>query len=283
MAILQGTPSRTVQKIYNYHASKEEQSRPYLGGSQIGESCDRKLWYSFRWSFDINFSGQMKRLFETGHLAEPRLIKELRSIGITVYDFDAQGKQYGFSLIEDHFRGHIDAVIVGIQEAPKTPHLAEFKTHNQKSFTVLLKKGVQESKPIHYAQMQIYMGALELKRAFYLAVNKNTDELYQERIEFDKKMYEAILLKAKRIIYAATPPEKINENPAWYECKLCDFSKICHSGFTVNKNCRTCIYSKPGESGQWFCSDSSKGMDIDAQRKGCDHYTVIPELDTIPF
>ena len=33
--------------------------------------------------------------------------------------------------------------------------------------------------------MQSYMHLAGLERAFYLAVNKNTDELYQERIRYD--------------------------------------------------------------------------------------------------
>ena len=47
---------------------------------------------------------------------------------------------------------------LGIPEAPKTWHVLEFKTHNSKSFAKLEKEGVQKSNPMHYAQMQVYMG-----------------------------------------------------------------------------------------------------------------------------
>ena len=45
--------------------------------------------------------------------------------------------------------------------------------------------------------MQIYMHLLGLKRALYLAKNKNTDELYSERIKYDKAEAERLLLKAR--------------------------------------------------------------------------------------
>jgi hypothetical protein len=38
-----------------------------------------------------------------------------------------------------HFGGSMDAVALGIPEAPKTWHLCEFKTHNAKSFADLQK------------------------------------------------------------------------------------------------------------------------------------------------
>ena len=49
-------------------------------------------------------------------------------------------------------------------EAPKTWHVLEFKTHGVKSFADLTAKGVVLSKPQHAAQMQIYMHLTGIKR-----------------------------------------------------------------------------------------------------------------------
>ena len=62
--------------------------------------------------------------------------------------------------------------------------------------------------------MQAYMHLAGIDRAFYLAVCKDTDELYQERIHHDAEAGLRILAKAERIVVrpgrrhgsARTPP-----------------------------------------------------------------------------
>ncbi len=123
----------------------------------------------------------------------------------------------------------MDAAILGVPEAPKTYHVAEFKTHNAKSFTTLQKDGVEKAKPEHYAQMQIYMHWSQLTRALYLAVNKDNDELYGERVRYDETFAKALETKAERIVYGAAPPEGISTEPAFYKCKFCPASVVCHT------------------------------------------------------
>ena len=64
------------------------------------------------------------------------------------------------------------------------------------SFAQLLKVGVREHKPQHFAQMQIYMHLTGITRAMYLAVNKDTDDLFVERIEVDRAYAERLIDKA---------------------------------------------------------------------------------------
>ncbi len=64
--------------------------RWHLGGSQIGETCSRKLWYIFRWCFreipeTIEEYGRKQRLFNRGHREEEHFIKMLEGIGCKVY------------------------------------------------------------------------------------------------------------------------------------------------------------------------------------------------------
>ena len=92
------------------------------------------------------------------------------------------------------------AVAIGFAEAPKAWHVCEFKTHGHKSFAKLVAEGVERSKPLHWAQMQAYMQMAGIDRAFYLAVCKDTDELYQERIRHDADAGLRILAKAARIV-----------------------------------------------------------------------------------
>lgn len=250
----------------------------------IGRPCSRELWLMFRWVKRASFSGRMLRLFETGHLEEPRLIQNLRQAGVEVLDVDpATNEQWAVSYFGGHFRGHADGAAIGIHAAPKTWHLLEFKTHNAKSFAKLQSEGVQKCKPEHFDQMQVYMHGLQLTRAYYLARNKDTDALHGERLDYDKDHAERVLERASRIIFAAEPPIPISKDSSFYLCKFCDFSMYCYPGMTdlpqpmPEKNCRTCIHSTPLEHGGWHCE--SKGYSVD-QDEGmvCQNHRFIPML-----
>ena len=56
-----------VKAIYEaYTNARRNAHRPHLGGSQIGHSCSRALWYQFRWTWREEHPGRILRLFETG-------------------------------------------------------------------------------------------------------------------------------------------------------------------------------------------------------------------------
>jgi Uncharacterised protein family UPF0547 len=160
MAILPPPPTPTRSAIYAaYEANRDDGFRDHLGASLIGKHCERALWFDFRWVTPVQFSGRILRLFESGQLEEARLVRNLRATGATVLDRDPEtGRQWRVEAHGGHFGGSLDAVAIGLKEAPKTWHVVEFKTHSTKSFFDLTTKGVAQSKPQHWAQMQIYTG-----------------------------------------------------------------------------------------------------------------------------
>ena len=222
--------SPVVTAIYAWHkkVGDAEPSRGYCGASEIGHSCERYLWYVFRGCCKEVLSGRKYRLFETGELAETRFCRELRGIGCKVFELDENGEQFAVHAHGGHFSAHMDGAILGVPGAEKTWHVGEFKTHSNKNFNKLKKGGVLKEFPKHCAQMQAYMGLTGMKRALYLAVNKDTDELYAERIHFDRMKFEALKLKALRIITSNTPPPRLSERPDWYECNWCPAQSLCH-------------------------------------------------------
>ena len=285
MADIENFTDLVTAAIYEQYkkSGDAEKARPYLGASAIGGECKRALWYSFRWASKEDFDGRMYRLFQSGHLAEPRFIADLRAIGCTVWDCDpATGKQFGASHFGGHMRGHCDGVAKGIPGGGNKPHLLEFKTHSAKSFADLKKKGMQAAKPQHWAQCQWYMGKMNLDRALYLAVNKDTDELYSERIEFDQVEYEKILAKAESIIFAAEPPPKISDDPKFFICNWCSHNAVCHGNRTPALSCRTCVHSTPEREGdgRWSCAKHGPEIPLHAQRTGCGHHLPLPFLIT---
>ena len=136
MAALPPPPAATVAAIYAaYEATRGDGFRDHLGASLIGKPCERALWYDFRWITPATFPGRILRLFETGQLEEARLVRNLRATGATVLDVDPEtGRQFRVEAVGGHFGGSLDAVAIGLIEAPKTWHVVEFKTHSARSF-----------------------------------------------------------------------------------------------------------------------------------------------------
>ena len=279
MAELPAITSLTREAIFaGYEADASDGFRSHLGASLIGKACERALWYDFRWTTKARFEGRVLRLFETGNREEERLVRNLRRTGATVLEVDPEtGRQFRVQAHGGHFGGSLDGVALHLLEAPKAWHVLEFKTHSNKSFTDLVAKKVRESKPQHFAQMQIYMNLMGMNRAMYLAVNKDTDDLYVQRVEADVAYTEQLLEKARRIIFAPTPLPRISEEPSWYQCRLCDHADVCHGSRAAEVNCRTCLHSSPVEGG-WHCDRHQKPLSEVDQRTGCEQHLYLPPL-----
>lgn len=299
--------------------------RPHLGGSMIGEKCERKLVYSFRWAKQPKHTGRLLRLFNRGHLEEFRFVAYLRRIGAEVreyserlmyhpesdsyitaaWDDDSHAlasqcddvtelefhrnrakeqqrielKQWRILDVQGHFGGSLDGIACNVPGMPDLDEevLVEFKTHNEKSFIKLVREGVRATKPLHYAQMQIYMFKKGLRRALYMAVNKNDDDLYTEWVELDPMMGPQLIEKADRVIHAKTLPNRIAKHASWMDCKLCEFKDICHHGEPMLRHCRTCVHATPVEDGQWHCGKWNAIIPVDAILKGCDSHEYITD------
>jgi len=285
--------SKTVSAIFAQYkkTAEAEPVRGYLGASIIGHPCERYLWYCFRQCCRPRFDGRMYRLLQTGDREEERFVNDLRMIGCEVHDCDQDGEQFAVSAFGGHFSGHMDGCALGIPEAPKTWHVLEFKTHNASSFRKLAKESVKASKPQHYAQMMIYMHLSGMKRALYLAKNKDTDDLHSERIRYDKTEAEQLMEKAHRIITISEPRNRISDRSDYYQCNWCDARQICWGGsnnepalLVPSLSCRQCCHATPiireSLDGKpwWHCEKQNAPISCD---EICKNHLVLPGL--IPF
>ena len=292
MAKIEATLKPTAKAIYaQYEKDNDDWRRDHLGASLIGDSCSRSLWYGFRWAIDPKFDGRILRLFERGQREESWIIEDLRALGMEVWEADTtktvenedgtvEHPQYRFEAFGGHMGGGMDGVVRGVLEAPKTPHVLEVKTSNDKRFKVLQRDGVKIAQPKHYAQVQTYMKGFKLKRALYVCVNKNTDEIYTERVHYDAAFAKMIMSKAENVIGSPTPLEKLSDDPSFWECKFCDHRPVCHGMEfdQLERNCRTCVASTPQGDGTWTCDHHGLQLDSEAQRKGCADHLFIPQL-----
>jgi len=260
-------------------ANQDDGFRPHLGGSQIGAECERAIWYGFRWTTRVRHGGRLLRLFDRGQREEERIIAALRAIGVTALDIDPDtGRQWSMRDPTGHAGGSMDGVALGLPEAPKTWAGLEFKTHSIKSFGELAAKGVEKSKPMHWAQMHFYAGLSGLTRFLYVGVNKNDDDIYTEWVHIDPALSIRLIVKAERIIKSERPPVRISNDPAWFVCRFCDHKDTCHRQAMPERHCRSCLHSTPIADGKWRCERHGCQITTAEQKAGCEDHLYIPEL-----
>jgi len=265
------------KKIDDIYEAMPENPRGHIGPSQAGEPCDRRLWLSFRWAVKKSFPGRVLRLFKRGQDEEIRVVQNLLAIGIDVREYGENQRRVSFG---GHISGSIDGIILsGVPEAPKTEHILEIKTHCKKSFDDLEKQGVKESKPEHWIQMQCYMKATELTRALYIAVCKDDDRIYSERIEYDPIASTMAIERLSRVSLTESIPAPISTDSSWYQCRFCEAHEFCHkTKMTKEVNCRTCLHSTPLGTGNWHCMKWADIVPEENQRDGCDCHCPHPDL-----
>ena len=293
---------KTTKYRMESRAFTPEITRGYLGMSGIGKRCIRALWYGFHWvSIPTDMSVRMKRIFERGHLEEERVIRELTEIGIEVYaQYEPDGERIQLTGAIDeeqeehegfagHAKGHPDGRLLGVIEAPKTPHLLEIKTAKASRWKVIADaRNLKKSDEEYYGQCQRLMDAMGLKRTLFIATNKDTEERYYERVYYDKQ--DALHYKQLEMIIVTSekPPEKISQVPSWKDCFFCKHKPVCHKGAPINKTCRSCVHADMVDNGGWVCSKplafkhKGKGeynLSLSEQVKGCRNHKTGWGLD----
>ena len=249
---------------------EREFPRGYPGMSGTGEECLRKQQFEHYFVAKGELQARTLRIFAIGHLFEEVFYKEAREIGCKIY-----GDQQDLVLLNGKLSGHCDGIIEGIPESPKTPHVLELKSLNNKSFNETKKKGVKESKPLYYAQVQQYMKALKLKRAMFVAINKDTCEYYMERIHYDGAYTKELLNKKLDVFESEMLLPRISDKKNFYKCGWCTYKDICHDNAPIEKTCRTCIASEYKTGMDWNCWKHDKILNRDEQIESCKDYNII--------
>lgn len=181
---------------------------------------------------------KLLRLFRLGHVIEDEVIGLLEIAGFTV-------KNQQLELGVERWLGHIDGLIdMGHGGIPDWC-LLEVKSANSARFKLLRELGSYEDWHTGYAaQIHAYLLHLndeivrsvlhaEITDAIVVVYNKDTSELYTERIPFDRDV--ARKLEEESAFVTAdwdTPPDKPPAATSRYcaFCKWCDFGETCWGG-----------------------------------------------------
>lgn len=238
-------------------AAFKEDPRTHLGASIIGHDCDAYGWNVFRWLKFEEFDGRMLRLFNRGHEEEAKFVRWLTAIGFEVREVDpSTQKQFRIVGAKGHFGGSLDSLMkppAHYNIKQMLIWLGEFKTHSVKSFAKLKAKGVVQSKPQHFKQMNSYGRAYKLEYGLYCAICKDTDEYYFEIVVLDYRQADDLFRKAEGIVFSQTRPQKIAQVATYSECKYCPFSGLCFGNEVPTKNCRSCRHAFAVDNAEWYC------------------------------
>lgn len=269
-------------RLFDRGQREEFQFVKYLRRAGINvREYSQSLWWSpvenqyMTLDWDADLSGSVGAFEHVTH--EKYHVERAKLFGVEL-------KQWRILDVQGHFGGSED----GQADAPSVvadkygaiipaneDFICEFKTHNTKSFQNLVALRVKEAKPDHWNQMQVYMFKERMKYALYMAVNKNDDDMHIEIVHCDPAIGAALVEKARLIIHAKQPPQRISSNPSFFDCKWCFAYKVCHYAEPVAKSCRTCKHSTPVEAGEWHCGKWNQIIPSEHVPKACDRYEVI--------
>lgn len=231
------TPQPTMEavRLKIQERAQAAPSRDYLGASSMGNECNRALYYLVNKYPKSGKPAHVTCAAEDGYRCEDIMAERLRLVeGIELWTHDENGDQYGFSDNGGKFQGHIDGVIRGILEAPKTPHIWEHKSKEEKYFNKLVKLVEENEKRAlekwdwdYYVQAQIYMRKIDLTRHFLTVTTPGSRKMTSCRTDLNPAMADMFIARAGRIIEMKEVPPRQFKDKNFYKCKMCDFSEGC--------------------------------------------------------
>lgn len=217
-----------------------ETPRTYLGMSALGGSCSRKLWYNYHQPIRERFNAATLKRFDDGHRSEDVMADRLRLVpGLKIWTVDPDtGRQFAMADFDDRLKGHADGVVLGLLQAPTTPHVWEGKSVNETKFKKLgklkaefgEKAAFRKWDEVYWCQGQLYMGYMDLTRHYLTVCTPSVREWDSCRTDFDPVAFIQLKEKARRILDSTVPLAKVSESPSWFECKFCQYSERCHGG-----------------------------------------------------
>lgn len=262
--------------------------RPYLGMSAVGASCAKALWLSFRWASVRSFDAATLKRFADGHATEAVAIERLKMAdGIELHDvIEGTTQQFGYQDHQGHFRGHMDGVILGLVQAPKTWHVLEIKAVSEEKFRALErtrvkvgeKQTLREWNAVYYAQAVLYMDYAGLDRHYTVVCTPGGRRWTSLRTNADPAEAMRLRKRARAIIESVSAPDGISDNADYFECKWCEHSAVCHERKLPQSNCRTCLHASPIAAGEWHCQRFGRTISNSEQLEGCPAHLFIPSF-----
>ena len=209
----------------------ERKTRGHLGLSEVGDTCQRVVWFKYN-GFGKGLpspEGRILQLFRDGDLVELEIIKRLHDSKVAKVT-DTQ-KSLVLTVQGISLEGHIDGII----EIDGKRHLFEVKSSNKVRFNRLVKLDSYKEWDIkYYSQVQVYMlGTMEdypdIISAYVVVYCKDNSMWYEEIIPFDQDFALGLIMR----VFETINEEKVEDierechSKRFYKSKFCDFADKC--------------------------------------------------------
>jgi len=221
-----------IDKIYleremNRRKKGKERIRFFI--SEAGK-CPRNIFFKFKSVPAEEIEPERLRIFEEGEIIQQRILRHLFSLGIVrATEIEIPPHEL--------ISGRADAVIsfteknlseLGITKEGDVevgiPYVLEIKSISGKINSKRLPI------PEHINQLQLYLHYFKIKKGILLYLNKDTQEIHEFILEYDKNLVEKILewfSKLKEKIELNVVPIRLSDWPDNWQCKNCEFFEIC--------------------------------------------------------
>lgn len=222
--------------LKNESAKREEAERkpPQVDRMSASGRCYRDRWATMQGlplDYGKGFGASVLQIFRLGHVIEDEVVDLLGEAGFTVSD---QQREVG----EGQWIGHIDGIVEWSpsgRDWDRVTSLLEIKSANAKQFGLCQELGYEAWKPQYAAQLHAYMGYIpEVEEALVIVYNKNTSEIYAERILFDLDEFERLKEQSRIVTESKTVPVRPKQatSHGCRFCNWCDRNEWCWSPAT---------------------------------------------------
>ncbi len=227
-AILSARPiNQQINMLIESAVPPGRNERQYLGASQIGAECLRRVQYD--WFCDPQFPARTLDIFERGHFFEAVSRRHLIAAGFRF----AERTRLKFETAGGLFRGHTDGILVAGPEVADLvyPTVWEHKALSAKSWRAIERDGLVGLYEVYAAQVATYQAYLDCTNpALFMCLNADTCERLSFLVPFDAQLAQAMSDRAVTVIEATRAgellPRVTNDRDDW-RCRMCGWRERC--------------------------------------------------------
>ncbi|HDZ54388.1 MAG TPA: Dna2/Cas4 domain-containing protein [Candidatus Nealsonbacteria bacterium] len=202
-----------IDKFYLDRQKDKEQHHFYI--TDAGR-CPRATFLKFKNAPRKEMEAKILRMFDHGDYIHQLIMKPLlgiREIHVVASEVNIPPQEL--------ISGRADAIISDGQEL----HVLDIKSMNSIIF-----RNLQQPKEENVNQIQLYLHYFKIKKGILLYVNKDTQELKEFVVDYDKAQVQSLLsgltnLKTK--IHSNIVPSRMESWPSNWQCRYCQFKEIC--------------------------------------------------------
>jgi CRISPR/Cas system-associated exonuclease Cas4 (RecB family) len=219
---------RSQEFILKLNPRENRERITHVRMSQIG-TCARLQWYRLHdpdeipdEDFGIELACEKLRIFHAGDIYEAYIIELFRRGGWVVEEQQREVRDPDLRVV-----GHID----GLLSVRSEQLLLELKALKHETIENLAHNKVLQVTRAYYDQMQYYMFALrqdrfDIKRACFVAYDKDNSQFYVELVEFNEQ-YAKKFLRNKALNVLTS--DSVKTIPELFITRDCDFCPLRHA------------------------------------------------------